>query len=159
MIVTLLLATAIPDDTLLSRSVYEAIRDEIDFTLAATRGKDIARYMETVPDDYRIVEEDGSITDKKALRENQLRAWSIITRTNQISQRITGFQLGCAGACATVWTSQKWDRQMLARDGMSEHNVVTTQDHKERWELRGSRWINTAIDELGGTVLVDGKPL
>lgn len=159
MIVSLLLATAIPDHALLSQSVYEAVSDEIDFTLAATRAKNIDLYMETVPEDYRIVEEDGSVTDKDGLREKQLRAWSIIVRTNRISQRITGFQLGCEGRCATVWTSQTWDRQMLGRDGRSEHNVVTTQDHEERWELRGSRWTNTAIDELGGTVLVDGMPL
>jgi hypothetical protein len=159
MIVSLLLATAIPDHALLSRAVYEAICDEIDFALEATRDEDIDRYMETVPDDYRIVEEDGSITDKSALRENQLRAWSIITRTNHISQRSTGFQLGCDGSCATVWTSQIWDRQMLGRDGRSEHNVVTTQDHMERWELRGSRWMNTAIEELGGTVAIDGLTL
>lgn len=159
MIASLLMAIAISDPALLSQSVYEAINDEIEFALAATRDRDIDLYMETVPADYRIVEEDGSVTDRDALREKQLRAWSIITRTNRIDQRITGFQLGCEGECATVWTSQRWDRQMLGRDGRSEHNVVTTQDHKERWELRESRWINTAIDELGGTVLVDGRPL
>lgn len=157
MIVSFLLALAIPDQALLSRSVYEAIGDEIDFTLAATRDKNIERYMETVPDDYRIVEENGSITGKDALRAIQLQAWSIIPRTNAIQQNITGFQLGCGGTCATVWTSQRWDRQMFGRDGKSEHNVVTTQDHKEHWQLRGSRWTNTAIDELGGTIVVDGK--
>jgi hypothetical protein len=47
---------------------------------------------------------------------------------------------------------------MLGRDGKSEHNVVTTQKHKERWELRGARWVNVAIEELGGTITVDGKP-
>lgn len=156
MVLGLLLASTM-SDPLLSRAIHDAIRDEIEFGIDATRDRDIERYMETVPDDYRIVEDDGSVTTKKALRTNQLRAWSIISRTNALTQDITGFQLGCAGQCATVWTAQRWDRQMLGRDGKSEHNVVTTQDHEERWELRGSRWINVTIKELGGTTLVDGK--
>ncbi len=46
---------------------------------------------------------------------------------------------------------------MTGRDGVSEHEVVTTQRHRERWELRGSRWVQTGIEELGGTVMVDGE--
>ena len=46
---------------------------------------------------------------------------------------------------------------MTGRDGVSEFNVVTTQRHNERWELRDSRWVQTGIEELGGTVMVDGE--
>ena len=157
MITPLILALAIPDEAALTIAVREAIQDEIEFTIDATRDKDIARYMETVPDDYRIVEDDGSVTDKAALRSKQLQAWSIILRTNALDQSISRMALSCGGTCADVWTDQRWDRQMLSRDGKSEHRVVTTQQHRERWELRGSRWINVSIEELGGTVTVDGK--
>ena len=143
----------------LEASIREAIEDEIQFGLEATERQDIARYMETVPADYRIVEEDGSITDRETLRAKQLQAWSIITRTNAIAMEIELIEVGCDGQCATVWTDQRWDRQMRGRDGRSEHNVVTTQKHKERWEARDSRWINVSIDELGGSVTVDGKPI
>lgn len=151
-----LAATPIPD-TLIHRAVAEAIEDEIEYGIDATIDQNIERYMEGVPADYRIVEDDGSITDREALRANQLRAWAIIRRTNALDIDVTRLEVGCDGQCATVWTDQRWDRQMTGRDGVSEHNVVTTQRHEERWEARGSRWINTAIVELGGTTTVDGQ--
>ena len=152
------LATATVPDTLLHEAVAEAIRDEIAYGIEATVDQNIERYMETVPDDYRIVEDDGSITDRDTLRANQLRAWAIIPRTNALTIDVTRVEVGCEGQCATVWTDQRWDRQMMGRDGRSEHIVVTTQRHEERWEVRGSRWIQTVIVELGGTTTVDGQP-
>lgn len=142
----------------LQAAVEEAIRDEIEFGIEATVDQDIDRYMETVPADYRIVEEDGSITDRDTLRARQLQAWAIIPRTNALDIDVGRVEIGCEGACATVWTDQRWDRQMLGRDGSSEHVVVTTQRHVERWEVRDGRWIQVSIDELGGTVTVDGQP-
>lgn len=143
----------------LETAIREAIEDEIEYGAEATVEQDIERYMEGVPADYRIVEEDGSITDREALRAKQLRAWAIIPRTNRLEILVTDIEVGCEGHCAIVWTDQSWDRQMLGRDGTSEHNVVTTQRHRETWEERDSRWINTDIVELGGTVTVDGEPL
>jgi hypothetical protein len=70
---------------------------------------------------------------------------------------VTKVTLGRGGDCATVWTDQRWDRQMLGKDGTSEHVVVTTQKHIEQWKLAGSRWVNSEIVELGGTVMVDGE--
>lgn len=152
-------APATPTDRDLANAAREAIADEIDHGISATKNRDIDRYMEQVPDDYRQVEEDGRIVTKADLRAMQLQAWSIITRTNRLEITITGFELGCGGSCATVFTDQVWDRQMLGRDGTSEHNVVTTQRHREQWELAGSRWVNRSLVELGGTVTVDGQPL
>lgn len=149
-------ATATPADPRLERAVEQAIRDEIDHGILATKTKDMDLYMEAVPDDYRQVEDDGSITDKAALRAMQTQAWAIIPRTNRLEIAVTGFKLGCGGTCATVNTDQLWDRQMLGRDGKSEFNVVTTQRHIETWELRGSRWINVDLKELGGTLTIDG---
>jgi hypothetical protein len=157
MLMLALLLAAAPDP-LLHRAVTQAIEDEIEYGIDATIDKNIDRYMETVPADYRIVEDDGSITDRDALRANQLRAWAIIPRTNALTIDITRLELGCEGQCARVWTDQRWDRQMLGRDGRSEHNVVTTQRHEERWEVRESRWVQTNIVELGGTTTVDGQP-
>ncbi|HST36044.1 MAG TPA: hypothetical protein VLK25_05390 [Allosphingosinicella sp.] len=159
MLLALAIAAATPvPDARLQHAVTQAIRDEIEYGIDATIDQDIERYMETVPEDYRIVEDDGSITDREALRRNQLQAWAIIPRTNALAIDVTRVEVGCDGECATVWTDQRWDRQMLGRDGASQHNVVTTQRHRERWEVRNSRWINTNIEELGGTVTVDGQP-
>jgi hypothetical protein len=157
-LLALTLAAMPVPDVMLHNAVTEAIRDEIAYGIEATIDRDIERYMEGVPADYRIVEDDGSITDRDALRANQLRAWAIIPRTNALTIDVTRVEVGCDGQCATVWTDQRWDRQMIGRDGRSEHNVVTTQRHEERWEVRGSRWIQTGIVELGGTTTVDGQP-
>lgn len=149
---------AIPDQAILEAAVRKAIKDEISHGISATKAKKLDQYMEQVPLDYRQVESDGRIVTRDGLRAMQERAWSIIPRTNALDIEITGFELGCAGTCATVFTNQRWDRQMLGRDGTRENNVVTTQRHRERWELAGSRWVNREIEELGGTVTVDGKP-
>ena len=156
--ILLLFSASIPDQARLEEAVRTAIEDEIGFASSATIDKDMDLYMQTVPDDYRIDEDDGSTTDKTRLREKQAQAWSLIRRTNKIKINITDFKLGCAGECADVKTDQLWDRQMTGRDGVSEFNVVTTQKHNEKWALRGGRWMQTYIKELGGTIMVDGKP-
>ena len=152
------LALLNPHPDRLDLAVREAIEDEIEYGVDATKDQDMDRYMETVPDDYLIVEDDGSVTDKAALRVKQLQAWSIIRRTNDLTITVERVEVGCEGHCATVVTDQKWDRQMLGRDGVTEFNVVTTQRHNETWEERDSRWIQTGIEELGGTTVVDGTP-
>jgi hypothetical protein len=154
----LALTIAIPDEPRLTGAVRQAIEDEIQHGLFATIEKDMDAYMEGVPDDYRIVEDDGTVTDKARLRELQTQAWALITRTNRLDIRVTGVKLGCGGECAFVKTDQLWDRQMLGKDGKTEFNVVTTQKHDEKWEVRQSRWRQVSIKELGGTVTVDGKP-
>jgi hypothetical protein len=147
----------IADEARLTRAVHQAIVDEIEFVNAAVKRKDIDRYMSAVPDEYRIDEDDGTVTDKARLREKQTQAWALIRRTNSIDMGVTDFKLGCGGECAFVKTNQRWDRQMIGKDGVSEFNVVTTQKHNEKWELQGSRWMQTFIEELGGTTMVDGK--
>lgn len=151
------IAAPIPDEARLTRAVHQAVTDEIEFVNGAVKRKDMDRYMSVIPDDYRIAEDDGSITDKARLREKQTQAWALIRRTNSIDIKVTDLKLGCGGECAFVKTDQKWDRQMIGKDGITEFNVVTTQQHNEKWELRGSRWVQTDIEELGGTTMVDGK--
>lgn len=146
------------DEARLHLAVLEAVRDEIAYGIEATIEKDIDRYMEGVPTDLRILEDDGSVTDWSALKAKQLQAWTIIPRTNSLVIDVTSLEVGCDGQCATAKTDQRWDRQMIGRDGVTEFNIVTTQKHIETWEVRDSRWVQVSIDELGGTTLVDGKP-
>jgi hypothetical protein len=150
-------APSVADEARLTRAVRQAVTDEIEFVNNAVKRKDMDLYMSAVPDDYRIAEDDGTITDKARLREKQTEAWALIRRTNGINIKVTDVRLGCGGECAFVKTDQRWDRQMIGKDGVSEFNVVTTQKHNEKWELRGSRWVQTDIEELGGTTMVDGK--
>lgn len=153
-----MVCAAQPDRSMLETAVREAISDEIQHGLDATRDQDMEAYMSRVPSDYYHIEEDGTRVDKQGLREMQSRAWAIIPRTNSLHVEITGFELSCDGGTATVWTDQLWDRQMIGRDGISEFNVVTTQKHRETWRETDDGWRNYAIDELGGTLAIDGVP-
>lgn len=147
-----------PDRAELERAVLAAITDEIQHGIEATREQDVEAYMSRVPDDYYHIEEDGTRVDRQGLREMQTRAWSIIPRTNRLAIDVTRLELSCDGSSATVWTNQLWDRQMIGRDGTTEFNIVTTQSHRETWRETGDGWRNYAIDELGGTLSIDGVP-
>ncbi len=105
------LALLNPDPDRLEQAVRQAIEDEIEYGVDATKDQDMERYMETVPDDYRNIEDDGSVTDKAALRVKQLQAWSIIRRTNDLTISVERVEVGCEGHCAMVVTDQKWDRR------------------------------------------------
>jgi len=133
-----------------------AIESEIMRSLEATRAEDIDAYMEQIPADLTIRQDDGSVLTAELLREDVLRQWSIIDRTNALETSIDRFELNRDGT-ATVWTSSRWDRTMVGRDGVSRHRVVSTQKHREVWRRRGLRWFNYEIEELGGEVWVDGQ--
>ena len=139
-------------------AVRAAIDGEIQQGVKATIEEDIDAYMDGVPDDYRIVEDDGAIKDKTALREHALRSWAIIDET--IDLVITLDSIEVAPACdeATVITSQRWERMMRRRDDSGSDNVVTTQKHEERWRRKGRRWYNYEIKELGGEIFINGEP-
>ncbi len=136
--------------------IRAAVDAELQRGVRATIEEDIDAYMDGVPDDYLILEDDGSVTDKAALREYALKSWAVIDRT--ISLEITLDDLAVAADCqsAEVATSQRWERLMRRPDGGGPDNVVTTQKHRERWRLTGGRWLNYEIDELGGEIFING---
>ncbi len=112
--------------------------------------------MAEIPDDFAIQDGSGHVITKEQLRANTLRDWSIIPRTLSISETIN--QLHVEGDTATVVTSQRWERLMLERDGKTIDTVLTTQKHRETWRRTARGWFAYEIKELGGDVLVNGKP-
>ena len=80
-----------PDKPPIDQAVFEAIQDEIEYGLEASREQDIERYMEGVPADTRIVEEDGSIIGRDQLKEIKRKEWTIIPKTKFLDTMITGF--------------------------------------------------------------------
>lgn len=62
------------------------------------------------------------------------------------------------GDTATVYTSQRWERLMLQRDGETTDNVVTTQKHRETWRKTPDGWRLYDVEELGGEVFINGEP-
>jgi hypothetical protein len=138
--------------------IRAAIEKEIQKGVKATIAEDIDAFMDGVPDDYRIVEDDGSITDKAALRDHALRGWAIIDKTTELKITINSVDVGSGCDEALVRTSQRWERLMRRRDDSGADTVLTTQEHEERWRLRNGRWYNYEIKELGGRIFINGEP-
>ncbi|MDP9201333.1 MAG: nuclear transport factor 2 family protein [Gemmatimonadota bacterium] len=139
-----------------SESVRSSIQAEIDLSLDATRRKDIETFIDGFTPDFKIITPNGSRITRDTLRTNALRDWSI-PATRDLWMRIDS--VGAAGGdTAVVYTSQRWDRLMLQRNGTTRDTVVTTQKHREVWRRTQGRWRRTEVKELGGTVEVNGKP-
>jgi hypothetical protein len=133
-----------------------AIQARIDQSVEGTRTKNIALYMSTVPQDWRMRDAHGAVVTRDDLKRSQLQQWSIIDKTISIWSKIDRLKLH--GGVATVWTSQRWERLMHERTGSKLDRVVTTQKHEETWRFTGGKWWCYGIKELGGSIYVNGKP-
>jgi ketosteroid isomerase-like protein len=136
--------------------VRSEIQRSIDRSVEATRKKDIDTYMDGLPQDFALKDEQGGTISREKLRENILRDWSIIPRTLAIETKVDSIELH--GTEATVYTSQRWEREMLERDGKTVDTVLTTQKHRETWRKTERGWMPYEMKELGGDVFVNGKP-
>lgn len=145
---------AIANDTHRIRDEIQAV---IDKTAEATQTKNIEAFMEEVPPDFQLKQDDGSTMDRDGLRAHVLQEWSIIDHTESLAIKIERIDIIDPDE-ASVWTSQRWRRVMMGRDGVSKHNVLTTEKHKEHWRMRDGLWYCYGIQELGGKIWVDGKP-
>ena len=136
--------------------IRTAIAAEIAKSVEATRTENIDAYMDQIPVGLVIRDESGEIITREQQRENTLRDWHVIERTRAIEVVIDSMTLH--GDSATVFTSQRWDRLMYERDGKTLDTVVTTQRHREIWRVTPGGWRSFEIEELGGTVEVNGRP-
>jgi hypothetical protein len=98
----------------------------------ATKTKNIDLYMEALPPDLAIYDESGEVISRAMQREYALREWSIIDTTLSIAVVIDS--LIVHNDSATVFTSQKWERLMFQKDGITTNTVITTQKHQEGWK-------------------------
>jgi len=96
----------------------------------------------------------------ETLRAETLRDWHIIPATRDLWMRIDSIHArrDAAGDGAVVWTSQRWDRLMLERDGVKRDTVVTTQKHRELWRRTSAGWRRVRVEALGGSIEVNGRP-
>jgi hypothetical protein len=140
-----------------NNAVRQAIEAAIAKSLGATRDKDIDAFMAGFADDGIIQDDAGHRLTAQELRTNILRDWKIIVATIAIDQKIDSFKLDSPTE-ATIETSQRWERTMLERDGVTKDHVVTTQRHRESWRKTANGWKVFKIKELGGKVWVNGKP-
>lgn len=137
--------------------VRAEIAAQIARTVEATRRQDIEAYMEAFTPDFEESATDGDQGNLADLRAHALRDWAIIPATRDIWARIDSMG-EVAGDSVVVYTDQRWERLMLARDLVTRDTVITTQQHREVWRRTGVGWRLSRVKELGGTIVVNGKP-
>lgn len=135
--------------------VREEIQRQLDKCVKAVETKDIELYMDLIPEDFVIYDESGEAISREKQREYTLRDWSIIDRT--LNNRYVIDSLNIRGDSAIVYTSQRWERLMFQRDGMTKDTVLTTQNHIETWKKTNKGWLNFDIKELGGQIFINGE--
>lgn len=156
MIVLMLVQSACvsaPDEPSDARS---AIQASLDRTVRATIAQDIDAYMAELPPDFALMDEGGERISRETQKAHVLRDWSVIPRTLALEHSIDSIEV--KGDVATVHTSQKWKRLMLRPDRSGTDEILTTQRHRETWRRLGGRWYGFDVVELGGEILVNGRP-
>ncbi|MCL4864385.1 MAG: hypothetical protein KJZ47_00740 [Gemmatimonadales bacterium] len=94
--------------------------------------------MDQLTDGLVIRDEDGRVISREQQPANGLRDWAIIDRTLAIAVVVDG--LAVHGDSGTVFTSQRGERLMHRRDGVTADPVVTTQQHREAGALTLKGW-------------------
>jgi hypothetical protein len=158
----LFLAACIPDKKSVTftpsekLAIRELIKKNIDEGIEATRIKDIETYMQRLPEDLIIYDERGKTISRDQQKEFALRDWAIIDTTLNIKMEIDSIQFEKKDSII-VFTSQRWERLMFQRDGITLDTVLTTQRHREIWKKNANGWFGYEIEELGGSILINGK--
>ena len=138
-------------------AIQQQIEAEIARSVAATRNEDIDAYMDGLPEDLVIYDESGAVVTRDEQRARALRDWAVITRTLDIAVVVDSLIVS-DDSTAMVYTAQRWQRMMLRPDRPGEDTVLTTQRHRELWQLTARGWRNVETEELGGHVWVNGAP-
>lgn len=137
--------------------ITDEIQDLINDGIEATRTKDIERYMSRMPEDLVIYDESGEVISREQQRAYALRDWAIIDTTLNIWMNIDSIQFHSSDSLH-VFTSQRWERIMFRRDGVTTDTVITTQGHREIWKKNEKGWFGYDILELGGRIWINGEP-
>jgi len=135
--------------------IISEIQGQLDKCAKAVETKDIDLYMDLIPEDFVIFDKSGETITREKLKEYTLRDWSIIDTT--LNNKFTADSIKVYGDSATVFTSQRWERLMYQRDGVTKDTILTTQRHIETWKKTKKGWLNYDVKELGGQVFINGK--
>ncbi|MDC6351056.1 hypothetical protein PP178_05785 [Zeaxanthinibacter sp. PT1] len=137
--------------------IRKAIGRKVQDGVIATRDKDIDTYMAQLPEDLLIHDEDGKVISREQQREYTLRSWEIIDTTLFIAVLIDSIRFSGRDS-VIVYNSQRWERLMLQRDGLTLDTILTTQRHRETWKKNNKGWFGYTIEELGGEIFINGQP-
>ena len=135
--------------------IKAAIQRELDKCVEAVNSKNIKLYMSLIPTDFELTNENGEIITREEQQTFILRDWSIIDTTLHNVYVVDSIDIYPDSVIA--FTSQKWERLMFQRDGLTKDTVITTQLHRETWRYNSSGWMNYGITELGGKIYINGE--
>ena len=135
--------------------IKTAIQQELDKCVEAVNSKNITLYMSLIPTDFELTNENGQIITREEQQAFILRDWSIIDTTLHNVYVVDSIDIYPDSVIA--FTSQKWERLMFQRDGLTKDTVITTQLHRETWRNKSSGWMNYGITELGGEIYINGE--
>ncbi|MBK9505186.1 MAG: hypothetical protein V9F05_03880 [Chitinophagaceae bacterium] len=135
--------------------IKTAIQQELDKCVEAVNSKNITLYMSLIPTDFELTNENGQIITREEQQAFILRDWSIIDTTLHNVYVVDSIHVFPDSVIA--FTSQKWERLMFQRDGLTKDTVITTQLHRETWRYNSSGWMNYGITELGGKIYINGE--
>ena len=135
--------------------IKTAIQQELDKCVEAVNSKNITLYMSLIPTDFELTNENGQIITREEQQAFILRDWSIIDTTLHNVYVVDSIDIYPDSVIA--FTSQKWERLMFQRDGLTKDTVITTQLHRETWRNKSSGWMNYGITELGGKIYINGE--
>ena len=111
--------------------------------------------MRKMPVNFIVYDQNGERISRDKQKEYALRDWSIIDSTLNNSMTIDSIDFRIRDSII-VYTSQKWERLMFQRDGITLDTVLTTQKHKELWKNKNQNWIGYNVEELGGEIFING---
>ena len=135
--------------------IKTAIQQELDKCVEAVNSKNITLYMSLIPSDFELTNENGEIITRDEQQDFILRDWSIIDTTLHNVYVVDSIDIYPDSVIA--FTSQKWERLMFQRDGLTKDTVITTQLHRETWRYNSTGWMNYGITELGGEIYINGE--
>jgi len=135
--------------------IKAAIQHELDKCVEAVNSKNITLYMSLIPTDFELTNENGEIITREEQQAFILRDWSIIDTTLHNIYVVDSIDVYTDSVIA--FTSQKWERLMFQRDGVTKDTVITTQLHRETWRYKPTGWMNYGIIELGGEIYINGE--
>lgn len=131
------------------------IQKQLDKCVHAVSTKNIDEYMDLLPKDFVIYDQNGEVISREQQRAYTLRDWAIIDATLSNVYKVDSIR--AYGDSVIAYTSQRWERLMFQRDGKTKDTVLTTQKHLETWKKTPVGWLNYDVKELGGEIFINGK--
>ena len=138
-----------------------AIEAQLARSNDATKREDIDAYLSVLAPDFQVEndsfgDEHGETLSRDEMRAAILRDWGIITEHRVVETKIDS--LFARGDSAVVFTSQRYERLMLQRDGITVDTVFTSVTHQELWRRGPQDWLLARVRELAhGPILINGQ--